>query len=111
MGKLPDGTPVNKPPAPSAKPPAGLTLLLRKSREQARIEGLNPDIFGDDDYSVIDGEACVGRIYPEMIHGEPKWRWFLQTVPAPPPSSGVAATLQEAKAEFKRRHAEVRGRP
>jgi len=47
--------------------PAGLTLLLRKSRDQARNESLNPDIFGEDDYSVIDGETCVGRT--EMIQG------------------------------------------
>jgi hypothetical protein len=44
------------------------------------------------------------------LRGEPKWRWFLQTVPAPPPNSGVAETLGPAKAEFKRRYAEVRGR-
>jgi hypothetical protein len=51
----------------------------------------------------IDGEIRVGCIYPEMIHGEPKWRWFLHTVPAPPPKSGVASALEEEKVEFKRR--------
>jgi hypothetical protein len=33
-----------------------------------------------------------------------------QTEPAPPPGSGVTNSLKEAKAEFKRRYAEVRGR-
>jgi hypothetical protein len=42
----------------------------------------------------------VGRIYPEVILGEPKWLWFLQTEPAPPPNSGKADTLNEAKAAF-----------
>jgi hypothetical protein len=49
----------------------------------------------------------VGRIYPQQIHGKPKWRWFLQTVPAPPPNSGIAATLREAKAAFKKRYEEA----
>jgi hypothetical protein len=105
-----NGTPGKKPPARSAGKPAGSTLLLRKSRDQANIEGLDARGWSEDDYSVVDGETCVGRIYPEMIHGEPKWRWFLQTVPAPPPNSGVTSTLEEAKAEFKRRYAEVKDR-
>jgi hypothetical protein len=87
-----------------------MRLLLRKTRVQARIEGLNPHNWSEDDYSVVDGETCVGRIYKEMIHGEPRWRWFLQTVPAPPPNQGMADTLDEAKAWFKRRYAEVKGR-
>jgi hypothetical protein len=49
-----------------------------------------------------------GRIYPEVIRGEPKWMWFLQTEPAPPPNSGIANSLDAAKAAFKRRYAEVR---
>lgn len=106
-----DGTPGKKPPAPSVSQRPEMTLILRKSRVQAPIEGLNPDIWGEDDYSVIDGESCVGRIYRERIQGELRWLWFLQTDPAPPPSSGVANTLEEAKADFKQRYAEVRGRP
>jgi hypothetical protein len=51
----------------------------------------------------------VGRIYREMIHGEPKWRWFLQTVPAPPPNQGMADTLDEAKAALAKRYEEVKG--
>src|SRR5262245_30528942 len=104
-----NGTPGKKPPAPSADKPAGPTLILRKTRAQARIEDWNPEIRGENDYSVIDGETCVGRIYPELIDGEARWRWFLQTDPAPPPNSGVAGSLEEAKAQFKLRYAEVKG--
>jgi hypothetical protein len=86
-----------------------MTLILRKSSVQARLEGLSPDIFGGDNYSVVDGETCVGRIYPERIHGEMKWRWFLQTVPAPAPNSGVTDTREEAKTGFKQRYLEVKG--
>jgi hypothetical protein len=44
MPKHPDGTPGKKPPAPSvSKQP--MTLLLRTTCAQARIEGLNPDIW------------------------------------------------------------------
>jgi hypothetical protein len=50
----------------------------------------------------------VGRIYRELIHGEPKWLWFLQTDSATPPNSGVADSLDEAKAAFAKRYAEVR---
>jgi hypothetical protein len=87
-----------------------MTLILRKSRVQAQVEGLNPDIWGEDDYSIIDGETCVGCIYPEQSHGQWIWRWFLQIEPAPRPNSSVTATLEEAKVEFKRRYAEVKGR-
>ena len=41
------------------------------------------------DYSVVD-DIIVGRIYRQLIHGEPKWLWFLQTDPASPPNSGMA---------------------
>jgi hypothetical protein len=44
-----------------------------------------------------------------LPHGEPKWLWFLQIEPAPPPNSGMADTLEEAKAAFKQRYAEVKG--
>jgi hypothetical protein len=108
---LDDGTPGKKPPAPSASRQT-VTLLLRKMRAQARVEGLNPDIWADDDYAIVDPDLNkrVGRIYPEMIRGEPKWMWFLQTEPAPPPNSGVAGSLEEAKAAFKRRYQEVKRR-
>jgi hypothetical protein len=45
-----------------------------------------------------------------VIRGEPKWMWFLQTEPAPPPNSGTADSLEEAKQAFKRRYQEVKGR-
>jgi len=38
---------------------------------QARIEGREPFDWGDDDYAVVD-DTVIGRIYREMIHGEPK---------------------------------------
>jgi hypothetical protein len=106
-----DGTPGKKPPAPSA-PRQTVTLILRRMRAQARIEGLNPDIWAEDDYAIVDPDINkrVGRIYPEVILGEPKWLWFLQTELAPPPNSGKAGTLEEAKAAFKRRYSEVKGR-
>jgi hypothetical protein len=87
-----------------------MTLLLRKTRAQARIEGLDARGWSEDDYAVVDGETRVGRIYKEPIHGQPKWRWFLQTVPAPPPNQGMTDTLEEAKAEFKRRYEEVKSK-
>jgi hypothetical protein len=50
-----------------------------------------------------------------MIIGKPKWRWFLQQIPEagpgrsiPPPNQGMADTLEEAKAAFKKRYEEVR---
>ena len=93
-----------------------MTLLLRKSSAQARIEGWNPSIWGDDDYAVVE-DTIVGRIYREMIIGKLKWRWFLQCIPEagpgrpiPPPNQGMADTLEEAQAAFKKRYEEVRRR-
>jgi hypothetical protein len=75
--------------------------LLRKTRVQARIEGLDLRGWSENDYAVVDGETRVGRFYREMIHGSPKWRWFLQSVPAPRPNTGMADALEEAMAAFK----------
>ena len=44
----------------------GMTLLLRKSSAQARIEGWDPRNRSEDDYAVVD-DTIVGRIYREMI--------------------------------------------
>jgi hypothetical protein len=93
----------------SEQPPGEMTLLLRKTRVQARIEGLDLCGWSEDDYAVVDGESRVGRIYREIIHGWPKWRWFMQTVPAPPPNQGMANLLEEAKGG-KGRYQEVNGR-
>jgi hypothetical protein len=70
-----------------------MTLVLCRMRAHARIEGWSDqDAWSVDDYVVVDErrieyavveDTVVGRIYKETIHGEPKWRWFLQTVPAP----------------------------
>ena len=84
-----------------------MTLILRRMRAQDRIEGREPIDTGEDDYAVVD-ETRIGRIYREPIHGEMKWHWLLQTVPAPPPNSGMAHALDEAKAAFAKRYEEVR---
>ena len=52
--------------------------------------------WSEDDYAAVD-ETRVGRIYRELIHGEPKWLWFLQTVPAPPPNPGHGAHARRGK--------------
>jgi len=91
-----------------------MTLLLHKSSAQARIEGWDPNIWGEDDYAVVD-DTIVGRVYREMILGKPKWWWFLQQIPEagpgrpiPPPNQGMADTLEEAQAAFAKRYEEVR---
>lgn len=70
---------------------------------------------GENDFVVIDGAAAVGRIYREMIHGEPRWMWFVQQIPEagpggpiPPPNQGMADSLDEAKAAFKARYQQLR---
>jgi hypothetical protein len=92
----------------------GMTLLVRKSSAQARIEGWDPRDRGEDDYAVVD-DTIVGRIYREMILGKPKWRWFVQQTPEagsgrpfPPPNQGLADTLEEAQAAFAKRYEEVK---
>jgi hypothetical protein len=102
-----DGTPGKKPPSPLVSRQA-VTLILRQMRQQARLEGLNPDLWAHDDYAVIDPDIArqVGRI----CRGDRKWKWLLETELAPPPNGGLADTLEEAAAAFKRRYAEVTGR-
>ena len=79
-----------------------MTYLLRKMRAQARIEGLEFLDWDENDYAAVD-DARFGRIYLERIHGKTKWRWFLRTLPAPPPNNGVSDTLDEAKAALVKR--------
>jgi len=55
---------------------------------------------------VVD-EARFGRIYMELIHGKMKRRWFLQTLPAPPPND-VSDTLDEGKAALVKRYEQVK---
>jgi hypothetical protein len=45
------------------------------------------------------------RIQPPIRR---RHRWFLQTVQVPPPNSGMADSLDEAKAAFAKRYAEVK---
>ena len=107
-------TPTTATPARSRRAPSTprqtVTLWRRKMRAQARVEGLNPDIWDEADYAIVDPDINkrVGRFYTEVILGEPKWMWFLQTEPASPPNSGKADSLEEAKAQYKRRDAEVK---
>lgn len=95
------------------EPPGGPgSLFLRKTRDQARLEGLDAGGWSDDDYAVVvasDHDTRVGRIYMEQIHGRPMWRWVIDTAPAP--NQGVAESLEEAESELKRRYREIPGPP
>jgi hypothetical protein len=98
-----------------------MTLLLRKSSAQARIEGWDQRNRSDDDYAMVE-DSIVGRIYRELILGKLelilgklKWRWFLHCIPEggsgrpiPPPNQGMADTLGEAQAAFKKCYEEVK---
>jgi hypothetical protein len=58
-----------------------VTLTLRKTGDQARIEGLNADIWAEHGYAVVEPDINkrVGRIYPDMIRGDLRWPcWFLE---------------------------------
>jgi hypothetical protein len=105
-----NGTPGKKSPARFARRQP-VTLRLRTMCIQACIEGIHSDIWDENDYAVVDLDINkrVGRMYPERVSGEAKWLWFLQTEPALPLNSGMADTLEEAKVQFKRRYAEVKG--
>jgi hypothetical protein len=85
----------------------GMAYLLRTMRGQDRIEGREPLDWDENDYAVVD-DIQFGRIYMERIHGKMKWHWFLQTMPAPPPNSGVTDTLDETKAALLKRYEEVK---
>jgi hypothetical protein len=106
-----DGTPGKKSPTRLARRQP-VTLRLRTMCIQACIEGIDSDIWDENDYAVVDLDINkrVGRMYPKRVSGEAKWLWFLQTEPALPLNSGMADTLDEAKAQFKRRYTEVKGR-
>jgi len=84
-----------------------MTLLLGKTRADAHLEELDPTIWDENDVSIVD-ETTVGRICTQRTHGEMKWVWRPQTNPAPPPNTGIADTLDDAKAAFKKRSAEVK---
>jgi hypothetical protein len=109
-GPSASGQPVDSPRRAKLLKRTSDLIILRKTAEQARIHGMIPDIWGEDDYSAIDGETCVGRIYRERIQCEWRWLWFLRAHPALPQNSGVTGSLEEAEAQFKRRYAEVKRR-
>jgi hypothetical protein len=54
-------------------------------------------IAPENDYDVFDKGKVVGRVY--RIHNSELWRW---TARLQEPTGGVANTLQEAKAAFRR---------
>jgi hypothetical protein len=92
-----------------------MTLILRRSSVQARIEGWANANRPEDDYAILDNTTIVGRIYREMIIEKPKWRWFIHQIPESgqgrgitPPNQGMADTLDEAKAAFKARYQQLR---
>jgi hypothetical protein len=67
-----------------------MTLILRRSRAQAKIEGWVDRNWPDDDYAIVDDTIVVGRIYREMIIGKPKWRWFIHQIPEAGPGRPIA---------------------
>jgi hypothetical protein len=94
-----------------------MTLILRRSSAQARIEGWDPRIWPDDDYAIVDTDIPVGRIYHEVVCGDPKWRWSIHQIPEAgpgrpitPPHNGIANTLDDAKTAFKARYQQLRER-
>ena len=71
-----------------------MTLILRRSRPQARIEGWDARGWSDDDHAIVDDAIVVGRIYREMIIGKPKWRWFIHQIPEAGPGRGITPPNQ-----------------
>lgn len=77
-----------------------MRLILRTQKLQAKLEGQQAITDRPDDFQVIVDGPSIGRIYLE--DGGPsdgKWRWCLQV---PPYASGMADTLDAAKAEIAR---------
>ena len=75
--------------------------------------GLNPDIWDENDYAVVDPDINkrLGRIYPEAIRGESRWLWFLQTEPARRRTAKRYGRLARGGEQaFKQRYQEVKGR-
>jgi hypothetical protein len=65
-----------------------VTLLLREMNAQARIEEQG---WAGTDYAVLDREQIMACLYKEMMAGEQKWRWFLNTSPYPAPARHMTA--------------------
>jgi hypothetical protein len=79
---------------------------------QARVESLNPQIRAENDYAIVDPDInkCIGNLPRDNPRRAKAAVVPPDTEPAPPPNSGRASSLEEAKAAFKRRSAEVKGR-
>jgi hypothetical protein len=87
-----------------------VTLLLRRQNVQDRVEGRAPFGWKDDDYAVLDDETVIGRMYREQLPAGLKWRWFIHVM-GTSPNSGIADTLDEAKAEIGAAYERARGQP
>ncbi len=83
-----------------------MKLLLRSRRLQGRLEHPVNEV---DDFVVLDDGVKVGCIRGEMRHVTHQygWRWSIEIFPAPHPREGFEVTLEEAKAAFKKRYAEM----
>jgi hypothetical protein len=88
--------------------------LHSRAVEQVRSGPGHPSAISDENDDAIvdpDIDKRVGLIYPEVILGEAKWLWFLQTGPAPPPNSGMTDSLgRRSKQRSSGAIREVRGR-
>jgi hypothetical protein len=58
--------------------------------------------------AVLDDKIRIGRMYLEQLPAGAKWCWFLQVMGAPLPNSGIADTLDEAKATIAAHYEAVR---
>ena len=87
-----DATPGKRPPAPSAPRPT-VTLLLRKMRAQAHLEGLNPDIRSADDYAIVDPDINK-RGGPHLARGDHR---RAEVVVAPPNQAGAATQQRQGR--------------
>jgi hypothetical protein len=88
---------------------ATMPLILRTMNRHAEVMGYTTG-WSPDDYVVLDQDKTVGRIHIETIHGEPRWLWSINTSPyvAPPPHTGMANSLEDAKQALKVRYEEMK---
>ncbi len=86
-----------------------MKLILRSMNKHTPLMRWSTT-WGNDDFVILDQDRSVGRIYKDVIHGEPKWSWSINTspYPTPPPHNGVENSLEEAKVAFKTRYEEMK---